>query len=97
MTGDLDQLLMRLAAAPIDRALEGLEAQIGRDIAARRGEAEIARALAPVRFATVGLALAIGVTAGGTAATMAAHHASAHGPFAAMTQLAPSTLLEGAG
>jgi hypothetical protein len=97
MTEDLDQLLMRLAAAPLDRSLDGLEARISRAIAARRNDARITEALAPLRIATVGLALAMGVTAGGAAAMAAIRRPSAPGPFAAATQLAPSTLLEDAG
>jgi hypothetical protein len=94
---NLDDWLSALAAAPADRPLDGLETQVGRDIAARRREARTIRALAPLRFATVGLALAIGVTAGGAAAMAAIRAPHPGGPFAPGTQLAPSTLLDGAG
>lgn len=97
MNDTLDDWVDALAAAPADRALDGLEAEIGRTIAARRREARAVKALAPVRIATVGLALALGVTAGGAAAMAAIRTPHPAGPFAAATQLAPSTLLEGIG
>jgi hypothetical protein len=97
MTTDLDDWVASLAAETTDRSLDGLEARIGRDIAIRRRDAHTVRALAPVRMATVGLALAIGVTTGGAAATAAIRTAHPAGPFAAGTQLAPSILLDGVG
>lgn len=97
MTDSLDDWVTALAAAPADRSLDGLEAEVGREIVARRREARTVRALAPVRVATVGLALAVGVAAGGVAATTAVQAQHPTGPFAAATDLAPSTLLEGVG
>jgi hypothetical protein len=97
MTRHLDDWIAALAAAPADRRLDRLEAQIGDDIAARRRDARTVKALAPLRIATVGLALAMGVTAGGAAAIAAIRAPQPAGPFAAATQLAPSTLLEGVG
>lgn len=97
MQDSLDDWVSVLAAAPADRSLEGLEADVGRDIAARRREARTVKALAPLRIATVGLALVLGVAAGGLAATSAIQTERPAGPFAAVTELAPSTLLEGAG
>jgi hypothetical protein len=95
MTNDLDDCVAELAAAPTDRPLDRLETEIGRDIAHRRREARTLRALAPVRLGAVGLALAVGVTAGTAAAMTAMRTAHPAGVFA-VAQLAPSTLLEGA-
>lgn len=97
MSEHLDDWLAELAAAPADRSLEGLEAAICRDIAAFRREARTVKALAPVRLATVGLALAMGLTAGGAATTAALNGPHAGGAFVTATELAPSTLLEGVG
>lgn len=47
MTGDLDAWLADLAAAPTDRSLAGLEAEVGREIAGRRRDARTLRALRP--------------------------------------------------
>ena len=71
MSERLDDLLGRLAAAAPDRALDNLEAEIGRTILLRRREARTMAALAPVHVASVGLALAMGLTAGGALATTA--------------------------
>jgi hypothetical protein len=95
MTNDLDHWVADLAAAPADRPLDGLEAEIGRDIAQRRRDARALKALAPVRLGAVGLALAMGVTAGSAAAVAAIRTPRPSGVFA-VVQLAPSTLLEGA-
>jgi hypothetical protein len=97
MTRHLDDWIATLAAAPADRPLEALDAEIGRDIAARRREARAVKALAPLRMATVAGALAIGVTAGGAVAMAGIGAPHPAGPFAAATQLAPSALLEGVG
>jgi hypothetical protein len=48
-------------------------------------------------MAAVSLALAVGVTAGGAAGLARLQTTSSTGAFAAATQLAPSTLLDGAG
>lgn len=96
MTGDLDAWLADLAAAPTDRSLAGLEAEVGREIAGRRRDARTLRALTPVRLAALSIALAMGVTAGGAAAMAAIRGPHPSGVFAAGAQLAPSTLLEGA-
>jgi hypothetical protein len=94
MTNDLDHWVADLAAAPTDHRLDGLEGAIGRDIADRRREARALKALAPVRLGAVGLALAMGITAGSAAATAAMQTSRPAGVFA-VAQLAPSTLLEG--
>ena len=95
MTNDLDHWVADLAAASTDHRLDGLEAAIGGDIAHRRREARALKAMAPVRLGVVGVALAMGVTAGSAAAMAAMNTPHPAGPFA-VAQLAPSTLLEGA-
>ncbi|MBC7669509.1 MAG: hypothetical protein H7236_13930 [Gemmatimonadaceae bacterium] len=95
MSERLDELVARLAASPMDRSLDGLDGEIGRSIADRRIHAGTSAALAPVRVASVGLALVLGVAVGGAVATsaiVAPHH---YGTFAIAANLAPSTLLEG--
>ena len=94
MSQRLDDLLADLAAAPTDRSLDGLEAAIGRSLDLRRREARAARALAPVRVASVALAMAVGVTAGGAVATAAILAPQPYGTFSSSAHLAPSTLLE---
>jgi hypothetical protein len=95
MTNELDDLLNRLALAPPDAPLDGLEDAVLSGIARRREAQRAARALVPVRAASLGLALAMGVAAGGMAAatTLAAPHR--FDTFSSSAHLAPSTLLEG--
>ena len=95
MSERLDELVDRLAAVPADRSLEGLEAEIGRRVAARRRDARALAALAPVRFASVTLALAMGLTAGGAVAASAALAPQHDSAFSSGAHLAPSNLLEG--
>jgi hypothetical protein len=97
MTRDLDDWIAELAAAAVDRSLVGLEAAVGRAIAAQQRDARTLKSLAPIRLATLGLALAMGVTAGGAAAITAIRTPTPAGAFAADARLAPSTLLDGAG
>ena len=92
----LDHLFARSAAAPIDRSLAGFEAEVGRAIRRRRAEARIVSALGPVRFASIGLALAIGVTVGGVATKLSIGASHSAEFFSAAGDLAPSSLLEGA-
>lgn len=96
MSDRLDDLVARLATSPVDRPLDGLDEAIGRSIAHRRREARTVAALGPVRVASVGLALAMGLTAGGAVATSALVAPQTGGEFAIASDLAPSTLLEGA-
>ncbi len=95
MSERLDDLLGRLAAAPIDRRLDGLEADVGRAIRRRRADARTRTSLAPVRIASIGLALAMGITAGGVTAAVAMAQPRPAGAFSGAADLAPSTLLEG--
>ena len=95
MSERLDDLVARLARAPTDRVLDDLEVEVGRSILLRRRDAQAVSALAPVRMASIGLALAIGVTAGGTVAAAAMSAPTNYGTFSSSAHLAPSTLLEG--
>ena len=95
MNERFDDLVAHLAASPVDRSLDGLDETIGRSIAQRRREARTVAALGPVRVASVGLALAMGLTAGGAVATSALVAPQTGGEFAINSDLAPSTLLEG--
>ena len=94
MNERLDRLLDRLASAPADRSLDFLDVEVGRTINKRRNEARTASALAPVRVASVGLALAMGVTVGGVTAATAIVTPPQPGVFSMAADLAPSTLLE---
>ena len=95
MSDRLDELVDRLAASPTDRGLDGLESEIGRRILSLRREARVATILAPVRVASIGLALAMGVTTGGLTAAAAMAAPRSAGVFSGAADLAPSTLLEG--
>ncbi|MHB8529230.1 MAG: hypothetical protein ACYC8V_06930 [Caulobacteraceae bacterium] len=87
----LDLLIERLATAPPDRGLAGF----GDEVVRRRREARVAAALAPVRLASVGVALAIGFISG---SAMASRSAAAVRPptlLDATANLSPSMLIEG--
>jgi len=94
MAERLDQLLDRLRARPVDGSLDGLEEEIGRDIARWREQARTVSALAILRPIAVSIALMLGVTAGmvATLAVMESHRIDG---LSFIDQL-PSTLLEGA-
>lgn len=94
---DLDLMLQRLAADPVDGRLDGLEGAVFHRLARRRAAQRSSRALAPVRVASVGLAMAVGVAAGGLAAATTAAQPRAMDTFSTAAHLAPSTLLEGEG
>jgi len=93
MSDHLDDLIRRLDAAPTDRPLGRLEAELSRDIRLQRREARVAAALAPAGAAAVALALALGVAVGGV--TAAAGARSGMDGLTTAGRLAPSTLLEG--
>jgi hypothetical protein len=95
MSDRLDELVGRLAGSPLDHSLDGFEAEIGRSIVRRRRDMKDAALLAPVRVASVGLALAMGVTAGGAAATASLLKPQPLSVFSSTAHLAPSNLLEG--
>lgn len=89
----LDAILRRLASAPLDRSLDGLEAGVVNGIELRRLQARSASALRPVSIVSVGLAMVIGI-AGGTLAPDRRDGRPAAGLFAEIADLAPSSLLE---
>lgn len=95
MRDDMDQLMARLAAGSPERSLDGFEQAVLRDLAQRREDIRATNALAPIRMAAVGMALAIGVTAGGVAAATNVGQPRQFSPFSTTAHLAPSTLLEG--
>lgn len=95
MSHDLDHLLTGLAQCGPDRSLAGLEASVLGGIGRRREAMRTSAALTPLRVASIGLAMAIGVTAGGMAAARAAVEPRQLSTFSADAHLAPSTLLEG--
>jgi len=96
MRDDLDELLGRLATDGPARSPDGLEEAVLRGVARRREEARTVQALSqPYRIASVGVALAIGVTAGGMAAVTTSSQARQVSPFSIAANLAPSTLLGG--
>lgn len=95
MTYRLDALIHELAAQPSDHPLDLLEAGVLRLMARQRDARQVTAALAPVRFASVSLAVAIGLTAGGAAAIAAVSAPRPFDAFAIAGHLTPSTLLEG--
>lgn len=90
----LDAILQHLASAPLDRSLDGLEAGVERGIELRRSEARSAAALRPVAMASIGMAMAIGVVAGGLATPDRRDERPSSGLFTEIADLAPSSLLE---
>lgn len=95
MRDDLDHLMSRLADAGPERSLDGFEHVVLQGIARRHEEIQAAQALTPVRVASIGVALAIGVTTGGMAAASTLKQPPQVSPFSTVAHLAPSTLLEG--
>lgn len=94
MAERLDRLLDRLRARPVDRALDGLEVEVGWAIARLREQARTVSALAVLRPIAVSIALLLGVTAG-MVATLAAMESHRVDSLSFIDQL-PSRLLEGA-
>lgn len=95
MRDNLDELMARLAARGADRSLDGLEDAVLRGVARRREDVRTTQALSFFRLASVGLALAVGLTAGGMTAARTFSQPHQPGPFWSVAHLAPSTLLEG--
>lgn len=95
MRFDLDQLMMQLGATGSERSLDGLEHTVMRAVRRRREDHSATKALAPIRLASVSLALAIGVTAGGMAAAETLLAPRQLSPLSTEAHLAPSTLLDG--
>ena len=95
MRDNLDHLMSRLADARPERSLDDFEHVMLQGVARRRDDIQAARALAPIRVASIGVALAIGVTTGGMAAASTLTQPPQVSPFSTAAHLAPSTLLEG--
>jgi hypothetical protein len=95
MSASLDRLLADLAAAPPDDRCVSMEAEIVRRIARLRDDARILAELAPVRVATIVLALAMGVATGSALAASALLTSEPYAVLSSAGQFAPSTLLEG--
>lgn len=95
MSHQLDKLMRELAAQPSDHPLDRLEAGVLGVMIRQREATRATAALAPVRFASIGLALAIGITAGGAAAVASRAEPRQLNAFAIAGHLTPSTLLEG--
>jgi hypothetical protein len=93
--GNLDELMARLAAQPTDRPLDQLEPAVWARIEARAGDHPDWALLAPLRLATLSLALVTGIAVGGAAAASAVRQPHEASLFTAEADLAPSTLLEG--
>ena len=90
MTRNLDDLLMRSAAMPISRSLEGLEPLVWSRVESLRGE----RLIAQLRLAAVAMALATGVTAGGVGAVAAPRPPGDMAIFTVEAGLSPLARLE---
>ena len=95
MSERLDHLLDRLSTADAGFSAPGLEVDVMRGVARAEGDRRTAARLAPFRVGAVGLALVMGVTAGGLAAARTAGGPSQAGALSAASSLAPSTLLAG--
>lgn len=67
MTRNLDDLLRRSAATPVEGSLDGLEPLVWRRVEIRRSE----KLASQLRFGAVAMALATGLTAGGVGAVAA--------------------------
>lgn len=91
MSERLDELLGRLATTAPDGSLDHLETDVWRTIRLRQRDARTVAALAPVCVASIGLALAMGITVG--SATAANAIAQPNG-LSSPVRLAPSNLLE---
>ena len=95
MSHQLDTLIHDLAAQPSDYPLDRLEAAVLGVMACQRQAKQATAGLGPVRFASVSLAVAIGLAAGGAAAVSATSTPRQFDVFAIAGHLTPSTLLEG--
>ena len=94
MNDRLERLFAGLAAEPTDRGLEHFELEVIRTIRSLSRRASTESALAPIGFASVGLALAVGLTVGGAVAARNLAAPRPPSPFAVVANLAPSSLLE---
>ena len=94
MTDKLNDLLTRLAHQPLDRSLTRLELDVQRVLSERQHSPFAWAIFEPLQFATLSLALFIGITIGGIngASKATTTQASLMAPD---MKLAVSTILEG--
>lgn len=90
MTRNLDDLLARWAATPIDRSLDALEPLVWGRVDALRGERLVSR----LRLGAVAMALATGLTAGGVGAVAAPQTSGEMAIFTVDAGLSPLLRLE---
>lgn len=90
MTRNLDDLLARLAATPVDRSLDSLEPLVWRRVEVLRGE----RLVSQLRVGAVVMALATGLTAGGLGAVAAPQPPGEMAIFTVGASLSPLARLE---
>lgn len=90
MTRNLDDLLMRSAAMPVDRSLDGLEPLVWSRVETLRGE----RLASQLRLGAVAMALATGLTAGGVGAIAAPRPPGDMAIFTVDAGLSPLVRLE---
>ena len=90
MARDLDDLLKRLAARPINRSLDGLEPLVWSRVEALRGETLASQ----LRLGAVVMALATGLTAGGVSAVAAPRPPGDMAIFTVDAALSPLARLE---
>jgi len=91
MNDELDQILIRLRDAPLDRGLDGIERRVWARIEGDRLEVTRSGAWG-WRAALAAVMLCVGAFAGSMEATRDREHS----PFAIHSTLAPTTLLEDA-
>lgn len=94
MNHSLDELVEGLKSQGPDRGLSQLEPAVWRRIGGARIEREPAFGFAPVRMASVVMALVVGAAVGSASAVAAAAAPKETSVFALDSRLAPSTLLE---
>lgn len=94
MTDKLTELLTRLARQPLDRSLMGLELDVQRALRERQHNGFSWPTFEPLQFATLSVALFIGITIGGINGASKAATPQAHLLVPDM-KLAVSTILEG--
>lgn len=90
MTHDLDELLRRSAATPVDLSLDVLEPLVWRRVDALRGE----RLAGQLRVGAVAVALATGLTVGGVGAVAAPRPPGDMAIFSVDAGLSPLARLE---
>lgn len=90
MTRNLDDLLQRLAATPVDQSLDGLEPLVWGRVDTLRGE----RLVSQLRVGAIAMALATGLTAGGVGAVAAPRPAGEMAIFTVEAGLSPLVWLE---